>query len=124
MVAGGVVRAVAAIHWPLVCGQARPGRLTLRGRSAVFPGEVLAEVLPREDLLPYLEAVLASYNLAGRRDNKYKARIKILVHETGADEIQRSGTPVLEQEALGQDLKPRCLARRTRSVCERMHEGT
>ncbi|WP_294611819.1 nitrite/sulfite reductase, partial [uncultured Roseovarius sp.] len=43
----------------------------------------LREFLPRADLLPYLEAILATYNRIGRRDNKYKARIKILVHETG-----------------------------------------
>jgi sulfite reductase (NADPH) hemoprotein beta-component len=35
--------------------------------------------LPREDLIAYLEATLRVYNLHGRRDNKYKARIKILV---------------------------------------------
>ncbi|MEK5794752.1 nitrite/sulfite reductase, partial [Acinetobacter nosocomialis] len=37
------------------------------------------DFLPREDLIAYLEAVLRVYNLHGRRDNKYKARIKILV---------------------------------------------
>ncbi len=40
--------------------------------------------LPEADLLPYLTAVMRVYNLTGRRDNKYKARIKILVHEMGA----------------------------------------
>ena len=40
--------------------------------------------LPEADLLSYLEAVLRIYNLHGRRDNKFKARIKILVHEIGA----------------------------------------
>ncbi|OYW58967.1 MAG: sulfite reductase, partial [Rhodobacterales bacterium 12-65-15] len=39
--------------------------------------------------LPYVEAVLSVYNTLGRRDNKYKARIKITVHETGAEEITR-----------------------------------
>jgi sulfite reductase (NADPH) hemoprotein beta-component len=48
-------------------------------------GKVLREFLPREKLLPYLEAVLRVYNLEGRRDNKYKARIKILVHEIGVE---------------------------------------
>ena len=38
-----------------------------------------------KDLLPYLEAIMRVYNLHGRRDNKYKARIKILVHELGAE---------------------------------------
>ena len=42
-------------------------------------GAVIREFLPEEDLLSYLEAILRVYNLLGRRDNKYKARIKILV---------------------------------------------
>ena len=50
-------------------------------------GKLLREFLPREDLLAYLEAVLRTYNLEGRRDNKYKARIKILVHETGIEKF-------------------------------------
>jgi sulfite reductase (NADPH) hemoprotein beta-component len=45
--------------------------------------------LPERELLPYLEAVMRVYNLHGRRDNKYKARIKILVHELGAEEFCR-----------------------------------
>lgn len=48
------------------------------GRTPVI-GSVIREFLPREDLIAYLEAVLRVYNLHGRRDNKYKARIKILV---------------------------------------------
>ena len=47
------------------------------------------DFLPVADLLPYVEAVLSVYNVLGRRDNKYKARIKITVHETGRDEIAR-----------------------------------
>ncbi len=47
------------------------------------------DFLPVADLLPYVEAVLSVYNVLGRRDNKYKARIKITVHETGRDEISR-----------------------------------
>jgi len=57
------------------------------GRTPMV-GKVLNPFLPRSDLLPYLEAILQVYNLAGRRDNKYKARIKILVHETGLEEIR------------------------------------
>ena len=53
-----------------------------------FVGKVLRDFLPRADLLAYLEAILRVYNRFGRRDNKYKARIKILVHETGLDEIR------------------------------------
>ncbi|OAI23818.1 sulfite reductase [Methylosinus sp. R-45379] len=53
-----------------------------------FVGKLLREFLPRADLLAFLEAILRVYNRFGRRDNKYKARIKILVHETGLDEIR------------------------------------
>lgn len=48
------------------------------GRTPII-GSVIREFLPREDLIAYLEAALRVYNLHGRRDNKYKARIKILV---------------------------------------------
>ena len=54
------------------------------GRTPII-GVTLNEFLPREELLPYLEAVMRVYNRYGRRDNKYKARIKILVTETGID---------------------------------------
>ncbi len=57
------------------------------GRTPMI-GKVLRAFLPREDLLPYLEAIVSVYNLLGRRDNKYKARIKITVHEHGLDEIR------------------------------------
>jgi sulfite reductase (NADPH) hemoprotein beta-component len=45
----------------------------------------IKEFVPLDDLLSYLEACLRVYNRYGRRDNIYKARIKILVHELGAD---------------------------------------
>jgi sulfite reductase (NADPH) hemoprotein beta-component len=48
------------------------------GRTPVI-GVAIRDFLPEEDLLSYLEAILRVYNLFGRRDNKYKARIKILV---------------------------------------------
>ncbi len=54
-----------------------------------FIGHKVRDFLPVADLLPYVEAVLSVYNTLGRRDNKYKARIKITVHETGAAEITR-----------------------------------
>lgn len=57
------------------------------GRTPMI-GKVIREFLPKEDLLPYIEAILQVYNLNGRRDNKYKARIKILVHETGIDTLR------------------------------------
>src|SRR4051812_14593395 len=54
------------------------------GRTPMI-GKVVREFLPRAELLSYLEAILRVYNLEGRRDNKYKARIKILVHEIGVE---------------------------------------
>jgi sulfite reductase (NADPH) hemoprotein beta-component len=54
------------------------------GRTPMI-GKVIRDFLPRDDLLAYLEAIMRVYNLEGRRDNKYKARIKILVHEIGTD---------------------------------------
>jgi sulfite reductase (NADPH) hemoprotein beta-component len=57
------------------------------GRTPMI-GHIIRDFLPRGDLLPYLEAVMRVYNSFGRRDNKYKARVKILVHETGLDEIR------------------------------------
>ncbi|MFZ1471193.1 MAG: nitrite/sulfite reductase [Paracoccaceae bacterium] len=50
---------------------------------------VVREFLAEADLLPYVEAVLSVYNTLGRRDNKFKARIKITLHETGKAEISR-----------------------------------
>ena len=57
------------------------------GRTPII-GQVLREFLPRVELLPYLEATLRVYNRFGRRDNKYKARIKILVQETGIEDFR------------------------------------
>ncbi|WP_299693384.1 nitrite/sulfite reductase [uncultured Tateyamaria sp.] len=58
------------------------------GRTPMI-GKVINDFLPEADLLPYLEAVVSVWNQIGRRDNKYKARIKITVHEHGIDEIRR-----------------------------------
>ncbi|MEC8295206.1 MAG: nitrite/sulfite reductase [Pseudomonadota bacterium] len=57
------------------------------GRTPVV-GKVMREFLPQADLLPYLEAIVSVYNTLGRRDNKYKARIKITVNENGIDEVR------------------------------------
>ena len=57
------------------------------GRTPMI-GQVLRDFLPAPDLLPYLEAVLGAFNQLGRRDNKFKARIKITVHEHGLDRIR------------------------------------
>ena len=59
-----------------------------QGRTPMIASTV-RDWLPEDQLLPYLEAIMRVYNLHGRRDNKYKARIKILVHELGADEFRR-----------------------------------
>jgi sulfite reductase (NADPH) hemoprotein beta-component len=58
------------------------------GRTPMI-GHTVRAFLPKGDLLPYVEAILSVYNAIGRRDNKYKARIKITVHETGVEEITR-----------------------------------
>ena len=54
------------------------------GRTPVI-GKVIAESLVAEDLLGYLQAIMRVYNRYGRRDNKYRARIKILVNALGID---------------------------------------
>ena len=48
-----------------------------------FIAKKIRDFLPERDLLRYVEAIVRVYNLDGRRDNKFKARIKILVHEKG-----------------------------------------
>ncbi len=52
-----------------------------------FIAKVIRSYLPKQDLLSYLEAILRVYNSHGRRDNIYKARIKILVHDLGAHRL-------------------------------------
>ncbi|WP_312361778.1 nitrite/sulfite reductase [Ensifer sp.] len=59
-----------------------------QGRTPMIAKKI-RDFLPEEDLLSYTTAIMRVYNLHGRRDNKYKARIKILVHETGAEELSR-----------------------------------
>ncbi len=54
------------------------------GRTPVI-GQVIREFLPWQHLLTYLDSIVRIYNQEGRRDNKYKARIKILVKELGVD---------------------------------------
>jgi sulfite reductase (NADPH) hemoprotein beta-component len=56
------------------------------GRTPII-GQVIRPFLEKKHLLSYLEAILRIYNLFGRRDNKYKARIKILVKETGLEKF-------------------------------------
>ncbi|MEN8723025.1 MAG: nitrite/sulfite reductase [Alphaproteobacteria bacterium] len=59
-----------------------------QGRTPVI-AKKLNSFVPRQDLICYLEAVLRTYNMLGRRDNLYKARIKITVNETGVEEFTR-----------------------------------
>ena len=63
------------------------------GRTPII-GKVIRPYLEKQHLLSYLEAVLRIYNLFGRRDNKYKARIKILLKESGVAKF----TKLVEQE--------------------------
>jgi sulfite reductase (NADPH) hemoprotein beta-component len=58
------------------------------GRTPMI-APLIKDFVPLEDMLSYTEACLRVYNRYGRRDNIYKARIKILIHELGADEYRR-----------------------------------
>jgi sulfite reductase (NADPH) hemoprotein beta-component len=65
------------------------------GRTPII-GQVIRPYLEKKHLLSYLEAILRIYNMFGRRDNKYKARIKILVKESGTENFAE----MVEQEWL------------------------
>jgi sulfite reductase (NADPH) hemoprotein beta-component len=69
-----------------------------------FIGKTIKHFLPKRDLLSYVEAILRVYNQFGRRDNIYKARIKILVHELGAEVFAK------EVEAEWQSIRDGALA--------------
>jgi sulfite reductase (NADPH) hemoprotein beta-component len=58
------------------------------GRTPIL-GSFIREFLPWQHLLTYIEAILRAYNQYGRRDNKFKARIKILLKATGVEEFAR-----------------------------------
>ncbi len=66
-----------------------------------FLGRKVRAFLPERDLLGYIEAILRVYNLEGRRDNKFKARIKILMHEKSLDTLREE----IEAEFSAQDRK-------------------
>ena len=59
-----------------------------QGRTPMI-ASVIRPFLAKDELLSYLEAIMRIYNLHGRRDNKFKARIKILLHELGVDAFTR-----------------------------------
>ena len=70
------------------------------GRTPII-GSVIREFLPWNQILNYLEAVVRAYNRFGRRDNKYKARIKILVKAEGqafVDQVEAEYQRILEQD--------------------------
>ncbi len=70
------------------------------GRTPII-GSVIREFLPWDQILNYLEAVVRAYNRFGRRDNKYKARIKILVKAEGqafVDQVEAEYQRILEQD--------------------------
>jgi sulfite reductase (NADPH) hemoprotein beta-component len=69
-----------AIGWEVMVGGGQ-------GRTPMIAVTV-RDFLPEKELVAYLEAIMRVYNLYGRRDNKYKARIKILVHEIGAEKFK------------------------------------
>ncbi|HWK42246.1 MAG TPA: nitrite/sulfite reductase [Croceibacterium sp.] len=74
------------------------------GRTPMI-APLVREFVPLDQLITYSEACLRVYNRYGRRDNKYKARIKILVHELGLDEYRRQVEDEFAQ-LQGQDIEP------------------
>jgi sulfite reductase (NADPH) hemoprotein beta-component len=93
------------------------------GRTPMI-GPEIKDFVTADDLMSYLEACLRVYNRYGRRDNMYKARIKILVHELGADEYRRQ----VEEEfvavkQLGIDPPAAELARITAMFAEPAYEA-
>jgi len=74
------------------------------GRTPMI-GPMIREFVPLDQLITYSEACLRVYNRYGRRDNKYKARIKILVHELGKEEYTRQVEEEF-QHLLSQGIEP------------------
>ena len=88
------------------------------GRTPMV-GQSLKAFLPREELLNYFEAILRVYNRYGRRDNKYKARIKILVKDLGLDGFARE----VEDEWAWSRGGPNTIAPATFETMERFFAG-
>lgn len=76
------------------------------GRTPII-GQTVKPFLDKKHLLSYLEAIVRVYNLFGRRDNKYKARIKILVKETGLEKftamVEDEWLRIRDEMVLGED---------------------
>ena len=103
MIASDTDRAAMRLHDIGLQMVARDGAIGARvfvgggmGRTPMIAPEI-AEFVPADELLSYLEACLRVYNRYGRRDNIYKARIKILIHDLGAAEYARQ---VAEEHAV------------------------
>ena len=85
-----------------------------QGRTPIVASKI-SDFVPEDDILDYLEAIMRVYNRFGRRDNKYKARIKILVTETGAEEFAR----LVEKEFAAQSEAEKIIL--PRAEIERIH---
>ena len=75
-----------------------------QGRTPMI-APLMSPYVEKEDLLPYLESILRVYNLHGRRDNLFKARIKILVHALGAEEMRRQVNAAFEEIRYNEHLR-------------------
>jgi len=77
------------------------------GRTPIL-GKVVNEFLPKKHLISYLDAILRVYNQKGRRDNMYKARIKILVQSLGVDKfrelVEKEWKAILETSSVNMEL--------------------
>ena len=83
------------------------------GRTPVIGSEI-CDFLPWQHLLTYLDAIMRVYNRFGRRDNKYKARIKILVKAIGADAFREK----VEAEWLNDKDGPATLTQKEVDYCK------
>lgn len=75
-----------------------------QGRTPMV-AHLISEKVPARDLLHFMDAVMRVYNMHGRRDNLYKARIKILVHALGAEEFAHQVKEEFAKGGAGDDLK-------------------
>ncbi|WP_340645396.1 nitrite/sulfite reductase [Phenylobacterium sp.] len=111
-------RTAARVHdIGLVVRRARDGTMGFEvivgggmGRTP-YVGPTIKEFLPANRLFSYLDATLRVYNRHGRRDNSYKARIKILVAALGADEFRRQVEEEWEKVGTGADMPDTEIAR-------------
>ncbi|MEQ8746972.1 nitrite/sulfite reductase [Pyruvatibacter sp.] len=75
-----------------------------QGRTPMI-ASLVGKKIPARDLLHFVDAIMRVYNMHGRRDNMYKARIKILVHALGAEEFARQVHEEFARGGAGDDLK-------------------